>query len=93
MRNSFCWPSVLTSLPKSPASKFMTPEERQRKFDGPLTERQQRGLVPIVKNARSCGVCGSAADRYIHTFECQTNPGHVGDLIVGIFSDLTPPNL
>jgi hypothetical protein len=72
----------------------MSPEERQRLFDtrlAPLTDRQLKGLDPIVKNAVSCGICGSPADRYIHTFECQTNPSHVGDLMVGIFSDLTYP--
>lgn len=72
----------------------MNPEERQRLFDtqlAPLTDRQLKGLDPIVKNARRCGICGSSADRYIHTFECQTNPDHVGDLMVGIFSDLTHP--
>lgn len=45
----------------------------------------------IVKNARRCGLCGAAADRYATHYQCQENSCHVGDLIVGIFSDLTPP--
>ena len=47
---------------------------------------------PIVKNAVRCGICNSAADRYVNRFQCQSNPNHVGDLNVGIFSDLTFPN-
>ena len=43
---------------------------------------------PIVKNAVRCGICQSPADRYDNHFECQANPCHVGDLFVGIFSDL-----
>jgi len=72
----------------------MTPEDQQRKFDTqlvPLTDRQSRGIDPIVKNAVTCRICGSPAARYIYTFECQTNSGHVADLMTGIFSDLTPP--
>lgn len=46
---------------------------------------------PIVENARRCGICGGAADRYINRFQCQVSPAHMGDLNVGIFSDLTFP--
>lgn len=46
---------------------------------------------PIVKNAMRCGICQSPADRYDFGFQCQANPNHMGDLNVGIFSDLTPP--
>ncbi|MCA9496518.1 MAG: hypothetical protein KC589_06235 [Nanoarchaeota archaeon] len=45
----------------------------------------------IVKNAVRCGVCGNLADRYVNRFQCQNNPSHIGDLFVGIFSDLSYP--
>ena len=48
-------------------------------------------MAVIVKNAVRCRVCGAAADRHENRFECQANPNHVGDLNVGIFSDLTHP--
>lgn len=47
--------------------------------------------APIVKSAVICGICHSPADRYDYGFQCQANSNHLGDLIVGIFSDLTPP--
>ena len=59
--------------------------------DPPYTPAQLRSDEPIVRNACRCGVCGSGADRYIHLFQCQANPGHMGDLTVGIFSDLSRP--
>jgi hypothetical protein len=46
---------------------------------------------PIVKNAVTCGVCQSPADRYKYLYVCQANPNHLGDLYVGIFTDLTYP--
>lgn len=46
---------------------------------------------PIVKNAIQCGICLAPADRYCNRFQCQNNPNHIGDLNVGIFSDLTYP--
>lgn len=46
---------------------------------------------PIVKNAVTCGICQSPADHYSNMFVCQANPNHLGDLNVGTFSDLTPP--
>ena len=46
---------------------------------------------PIVKNAVRCGICNASADRYSTYFQCSENPNHVGDLYVGIFSDLTFP--
>lgn len=47
----------------------------------------------IVRNAVTCGICQSPADRYNNRFQCQAHPGHVGDLNVGIFSDLTYPSI
>lgn len=47
---------------------------------------------PIARNAVPCGICQAPADRYDWGFQCQAQAGHVGDLIVGIFSDLTPPS-
>ena len=44
---------------------------------------------PIVKNAVTCGVCGSPADRYENYFICQKNPNHIGDLMYGMFDDFT----
>jgi len=46
---------------------------------------------PIVLNAVTCTICQSPADRYRNYFQCKSNPNHLGDLNVGIFSDLTPP--
>lgn len=57
----------------------------------PLTREQVSGEEPIVRNAVRCGICGIPADRYANLYLCQANPCHQGDLIVGIFSDLTPP--
>jgi hypothetical protein len=56
------------------------------RFD-PSPEEAAAGI--ITKNAMACGICGGPADRYRNHFQCQKNPNHVGDLIVGIFSDLT----
>ena len=47
------------------------------------------GEEPIVRNAVRCGVCGAGADRYSYGFVCQANKNHVGDLVVGIFSDMS----
>jgi len=44
---------------------------------------------PIVKNAVSCRICGAAADRYSWGYQCQVNPNHCGDSIVGIFTDMS----
>lgn len=68
-------------------------------------ENKRHFTKPIVKNAVQCRICGAPADRYggaeqMNGFDrstwgtmfiCQANPNHVGDCIVGIFSDLTPP--
>lgn len=43
-----------------------------------------------VKNAVTCTICQSPADLINGMFyQCQKNPGHMGDTIVGIFSDCT----
>lgn len=52
----------------------------------PSPEEAARGM--ITKNAVPCGICQAAAHRYSNRFECSANPHHVGDLNVGIFSDL-----
>ena len=44
---------------------------------------------PIVKNACRCRICQAPADRYHWGFQCQANPNHMGDLVVGIFTDMT----
>lgn len=44
---------------------------------------------PVVKNARLCTICQSLADRYANNFRCQKNPGHIADLLTGIFEDCT----
>lgn len=51
----------------------------------------QESDEPIIKNAVRCGICQAAADRYENRFQCQTNPSHVGDLNVGIFTNLAHP--
>jgi hypothetical protein len=57
--------------------------------------KRRKGDMPndesIVKNAIHCGICQAPADRYDWGFLCRANPNHMGDLIVGIFSDLTYP--
>ena len=55
----------------------------------PSAEEKARGMV--TKSARNCRICQALADRYDNRFECRDNPAHVGDLIVGIFSDLSYP--
>ena len=52
-----------------------------------ITKDNDDGL--IVKNAVRCLVCVNLADRYVNRFQCQNNPSHIGDLFVGIFSDLS----
>ena len=42
----------------------------------------------VVKNAIRCSICNSLADKMHGYYQCQQNPGHLGDLFVGIFSDL-----
>jgi len=69
---------LLEALANLPPENKPTPEERER------------GI--IVKKAVRCTVCGSAADRYQHLFQCQTNPAHIADLVTGIFSDHSYPN-
>lgn len=49
------------------------------------------GESGIVLNARRCGICGSPADRRGHLYQCQANNLHVGDVNVGIFTDLSYP--
>jgi hypothetical protein len=44
-----------------------------------------------VRNAVTCRICRSPADRHHTFYQCQANPAHLGDLYVGIFSDLTYP--
>lgn len=46
----------------------------------------------ITPNAVQCGICGSGADRRVNRFECRANPGHIGDLYCGIFTDRTYPD-
>lgn len=46
---------------------------------------------PITLNAVTCTICQSPAHRYSNRFQCSANPNHLGDLFVGIFSDLTMP--
>lgn len=55
----------------------------------PTPAQAAQGIITV--NAVRCGVCGKGADRYANRFQCQDNPNHVGDLNVGIFSDLTHP--
>lgn len=47
---------------------------------------------PIVKNAIRCGICNAGADRWSWGFQCQAEPGHIADLITGIFSDVVYPS-
>src|SRR3979490_2788210 len=58
----------------------------------PASELERQSVEPLVCNAVTCGICQSPADRYSNMFVCQANPSHLGDLNVGTFSDLTPPN-
>ena len=44
---------------------------------------------PIVRNAVRCGICGAGTDRYSYGFVCKANKNHVGDSVVGIFSDMS----
>jgi hypothetical protein len=66
--------------------------DRKHYHDPPLTPAQKSGDAPIVENAVPCGLCQSGADRFKYMFICRSNPGHIGDLNVGIFSDLTFPH-
>lgn len=45
----------------------------------------------IVKNAVRCTICGAAADliNWGSLYVCQSNPSHMGDIWVGIFTDLS----
>ncbi|KKN66046.1 hypothetical protein LCGC14_0475240 [marine sediment metagenome] len=43
----------------------------------------------LVKNAVTCTICQSPADRLkCGLFICQKNPNHVGDGVMGIFTDI-----
>ena len=42
--------------------------------------------------ATRCGICQAPADRKPYGFQCRAVPGHVADLNVGIWSDLTHPD-
>lgn len=54
--------------------------------------KQEKADGMVTKNARTCSLCNSMADRYSNRFQCQLNPNHMGDLFVGIFTDLTNPS-
>ncbi len=53
----------------------------------PTSAEKAEGM--ITRNAVQCGVCQSPAHRYSNCFQCSSNPNHMGDLNVGIFTDLT----
>ena len=47
-------------------------------------------MQKITKNAVTCTLCQSPADLINNSYyQCQSNPNHVGDLFVGIFSNLS----
>lgn len=56
-----------------------------------MSESQPTRPKAIVRNAIQCRICGAEADRYEHMFQCQRHPGHVADLLTGLFSDCTHP--
>lgn len=43
----------------------------------------------LCANALTCSICGSPADRMDYGFQCQKEPGHMADLLTGIFSNLS----
>ena len=46
----------------------------------------------IVKNAVTCTICQSPADLIDNSYyQCQQHKNHLGDIFVGIFSDLMAP--
>ena len=53
----------------------------------PTPEEKAAGM--ITRNAVTCGICQEPAHRMQTHFQCSAVPGHVGDLNVGIFSDIT----
>lgn len=67
----------------------MTENDIQGYFD---PNKSERDAVPeFVRNACSCGICGSPADRHGAVFQCQKHPGHIADTMTGIFSDRSWP--
>ena len=54
----------------------------------PTEAERKRGIA--VKNACACRICGAPADlTQARFYVCQAHPGHVGDTVVGLFSDCT----
>ena len=55
-------------------------------------------MIDYCKNAVPCGICDGLADRVDGMFVCNKNQGHVGDLMYGVFLDIsvktidTPPD-
>ena len=46
----------------------------------------------IIKNVVTCTICQNSADLIEGAYyQCQKNKCHIGDIFVGIFSDLTYP--
>ena len=46
----------------------------------------------VTKNAVECSICGSPATRHGNSYyQCEGNPAHIGDMWVGIFTDLSKP--
>ena len=44
----------------------------------------------IIKNAVTCTICGASANlRNRMYYQCQKNSAHIGDIWVGIFTDLS----
>lgn len=83
------YPSEVWNKAFGQAQTMLNESEKQIDRFTPSQEEAAQGVV--TKDAVTCGVCGSLAARYSNRFQCQKNPNHVGDLVFGIFSDLTPP--
>jgi len=44
----------------------------------------------IVKNAVTCRICQSPADLHNgNIYICQSNPNHIGDTMISMFTDMT----
>jgi len=45
-----------------------------------------------IKQDCLCGICQAPADKKDYGFQCRKVPGHIADLVVGIWSDEKVPD-
>jgi 5'(3')-deoxyribonucleotidase len=53
-----------------------------------MVMKKKEKNVPLMRDAITCRICGTNADRYDNYFQCQNNPSHLADLLTGTFDEM-----